>query len=63
MLELEDRVVKAAIVNIFKDLKETKFKELKENIGTKTYQIENNNEDKEIIFFKKRRRTSRICKV
>lgn len=51
MLELEDRVVKAAIVNIFKDLKETKFKELKENIGTKTYQIENNNEDKEIIFF------------
>ena len=45
MLYLADQDVKAAIINKFKELKETIFKELKENM-TLTQQIENSNKNR-----------------
>lgn len=42
-----DRYRKAAIINMFKELKETTFKELKENMITMIYHIENINKEME----------------
>lgn len=46
MWDYVERDCKAAIINIFKELKETKFKELKESMMTMTVQIENINKEK-----------------
>ena len=40
----------AVIINVFRDVKETMFKELKENVTIMTHQIETVNKDIEIIF-------------
>lgn len=57
MLYLADQDVKAAIINKFKELKETIFKELKENM-TLTQQIENSNKNRN--FRKETQGNSRI---
>ena len=47
MLYLADQDVKVAIINKFKELKETIFKELKENM-TQIQQIENSNKNRNL---------------
>lgn len=49
------------ILNIFKVLKETMFKELKESMTAMSHQIENFSNEIEIIFFKNQR-NSRVEK-
>lgn len=41
MLDLADKDLRAAIVNTFKELKKTIFKELKESVMTMNYKTEN----------------------
>lgn len=50
MLDIVDRDFKATIINIFKEPKESLLKEVKENVMTVSYQIENINT--EINYFK-----------
>ena len=50
MLDIVDKDFKAAIINIFKEPKESLLKEVKENVMTVSYQIENINT--EINYFK-----------
>ena len=50
MLDLADKGFKATIINIFKEPKESLLKEVKENVMTMSYQIENINT--EINYFK-----------
>lgn len=52
MLYLADQDVKAAIINKFKELKETIFKELKDNFKTMFHQTKNINIEIKIIFKK-----------
>lgn len=41
MLDLADRDLRAAIITMFQEMKETIFKELKESMVTMIYKIEN----------------------
>ena len=50
MLDIVDKDFKATIINIFKEPKESLLKEVKENVMTVSYQIENINT--EINYFK-----------
>lgn len=53
MLELADKNFKAATINMFTELQENMFKELKEGIRTMSYPIKNINKETELIFLKK----------
>ena len=50
MLDIVDKDFKATIINIFKEPKESLLKEVKENVMTVSYQVENINT--EINYFK-----------
>lgn len=50
MLDIADKDFNAAIINTFKEPKESLLKEVKENVMTVSYQIENINT--EINYFK-----------
>ena len=48
--DLVDQDFKVTIINMFKGLKETMIKEIKEDMTTVLHQIENTNKEIEIIF-------------
>ena len=50
MLDLLDKDFKLAILNMFKEVKKTMLKELKESIRTTSHQIKKINEAINIIF-------------
>lgn len=52
MLDSADKDFKAAVINMFKEVKETMLKELKENIVIMTQQIEIFNKEIKKNFFK-----------
>lgn len=50
MLNTLDKDYKSATLNIFRELKEIKYKELKESMRTLSHQTENFNKEIEIIY-------------
>ena len=48
-MDLIDKDFISVVINMFKELKETMFKELKKNLTTISYQIQDINKEIEII--------------
>lgn len=53
MVDIADKDFEIAVIMVFRELRETMFKALKESMMTMTYQIENINKEMEINFLKR----------